>query len=135
MRGPAAIVLVAVFVAGCGGSGPSAEVAEGRAVYGATCSACHGSAGEGGVGPSLARVLETWPSCTDHRSWIALGSEGWLSGVGDTYGADGKPVQGGMPAHAAVLTEREIAAVAAFERIVYGGAEETATLAECGLTG
>jgi hypothetical protein len=38
-----------------------------------------------------------------------------------------------MPAHRALLEPDEIAAVSAFERVRYGGADEAATLAGCGI--
>ena len=96
-------------------------MAEGKAVYARVCSTCHGPTGEGGVGPALNEVAVTWPSCQDHIAWIGLGSIGWRAQVGDTYGATSKPVNGGMPAQKGNLLESEIAAVAAFERVTYGG--------------
>lgn len=134
MRTLISILVVAVAAASCGGDGSTPTVLqEGRAIYGNTCAACHGSAGEGGVGPALDTVLETWPSCADHIRWITLGSDRWKGEVGDTYGATGKPIQGGMPEIGLTLTPAEIAAVAVWERITYGQADEAATLAECGL--
>ena len=85
------------------------------------------------MGPALSAVTETWPSCADQVTWISIGSDGWRAGFGDTYGASDKPVLGGMPAHADRFSPEEIAAVAAFERITYGGAETAGTLADCGL--
>ena len=87
------------------------------------------------MGPSLAGVAATWPSCADQIEWIALGSDGWRSLYGDTYGSAEKPVEGGMPAHAARLTEGEMALVAAFERIEYGGEDADDALADCGVAG
>jgi mono/diheme cytochrome c family protein len=81
----------------------------------------------------LATVTVTWPDCLDHIRWVTLGSEGWRVEVGGTYGATAKPVQGGMPAHRDTLTPEQIAAVAAFERITYGGAAAAETLAACGV--
>ena len=134
MRTVIAFLVVTVVAASCGDDGSGAAVLqEGRTTYGNTCSACHGSAGEGGVGPALDTVLETWPSCADHIRWITLGSERWKSEVAATYGATDKPIQGGMPEIGLTLTAQEIAAVAAWERITYGRADEAATLTECGL--
>jgi hypothetical protein len=78
-------------------------------------------------------VLATWPECADHIRWITIGSAGWRDEVGATYGADAKPIEGGMPGHRDKLTTGQIAAVAAFERITYGGADEAETLAACGV--
>lgn len=126
-------VAIALGVA-CGSSGPAApELRAGRETYGDVCSACHGSRGQGGVGPALDQVLETWPSCDDHQRWIALGSEGWKAEVGPTYGATDVAITDVMPGQAGSLTEREIAEVAAFERVEYGGGEVDAVLADCGL--
>jgi len=135
--GPIRFSLSAVFAAAailvaCGGGGGD-PIRQGRGVYGDACSACHGDAGQGGVGPILAAVRETFPSCSDQIEWVALGSDGWRATHGDTYGATAKPVQGGMPAHAEALEPDEIAAVVAFERVRYGGGESASVLADCGL--
>jgi len=106
---------------------------QGRTIYGDRCATCHGATGEGGVGPALAGVLTTWPSCADHIEWVTLGSEGWKSAHGDTYGATGKPIVGTMPGHADLLTPEQIALVVSFERIRYGGADRAATFTECGV--
>ena len=133
MRQSLLVVLTMAVLVGCGGPGDD-PLAAGRSVYGDVCSACHGDTGEGGVGPSLSTVLETWPSCEDHIEWVRLGSDGWKAAHGDTYGASGKPVEGGMPPQGGSLTDDEIEAVSAFERVRFGGAEREATLEECGLT-
>lgn len=127
----AALLLLSVVA--CGGEGQSAPIREGRGIYANHCSTCHGASGQGDVGPSFATVTETWPSCIDHLEWIALGSDGWRVAHGDTYGATDKPVTGGMPAHEDKLTLEERRLVAAYERSVYGGEEEAAALAECGV--
>lgn len=102
-------------------------------MYGNVCSVCHGDAGQGGVGPELTGVTETFPLCAEQIEWISLGSEQWKQTHGETYGAQDKPVAGAMPAHAETLTPREIAAVAAWERSTYGGVSEQAALDECGI--
>lgn len=133
MRVLTSIVVIAVAVSGCSGSSDGSPLAEGKAVYAALCSVCHGSTGDGGVGPALGDVAVTWPSCEDQIAWIRLGSDGWRAAFGDTYGATGKPIEGGMPAQAENLLESEMAAVAAFERATYGGVEESKALVECGV--
>ena len=134
MRVLMSIVITAIALTGCSGSSDGSPLAEGKAVYADSCSVCHGSTGDGGVGPALGEVAVTWPSCQDQITWIRLGSEGWMAEFGDTYGATGKPVNGGMPAHDGDLLESEIAVVAAFERATYGGVEESRALEECGVT-
>ena len=135
IRNIGVVVAVMIVIAiGCGpGSATSESLRTGRGVYGDRCSACHGNRGQGGVGPSLADVLDTWPDCSDQQEWIALGSEGWKAEHGPTYGANSIPVDKVMPEHATTLTPAEIAAVAAFERVEYGGGDVTAELAACGL--
>jgi len=127
------LALVALACAGGGDSGDD-PIRAGRTIYGNVCSVCHGSTGGGGVGPAFDEVTSTWPECSDHIEWVSLGSDGWKASHGDTYGATGKPVKGGMPSHKDSLTLDEIRRVAAFERIQYGGAERAATLAACGLS-
>jgi mono/diheme cytochrome c family protein len=130
----AVVTVMVVIGVGCGsGSVTSESLRMGRGVYADNCSSCHGSSGQGGVGPSLANVLETWPDCADQQDWITLGSERWKAERGPTYGANDKPVAKVMPEHAKSLTPDEIAAVAAFERVQYGGGDEATESAACGL--
>lgn len=129
----AVVAVVVVIGVSCGpGSVTSESLRMGRGVYGDRCSSCHGNRGQGGVGPSLADVLETWPDCASQQDWIALGSERWKTERGPTYGANDTPVTRAMPEHATSLTPDEIAAVAAFERIQYGGGDEATESAACG---
>lgn len=124
--------------ANCDGSPYGAQeqsnVLLGAEIYSASCAVCHGDAGQGGAGPALAggAVLETFPesSCDSHIEWVTLGSAGWPD---DTYGAQGKPVQGGMPAMELTLSEEEIAQVTLYERVALGGADEPSAEADCGL--
>jgi len=118
----------------CGGSSLPEALRDGREVYGDVCSTCHGNRGQGGVGPELSGVLETWPTCEQHQEWIALGSERWKDEHGLTYGATDKAITKVMPEHEGRLSAREIAAVAAFERVEYGGGDTDVVLADCGLT-
>ena len=128
-----AVVMVVIGVSCGSGAITSESLRTGRGVYADRCSSCHGSRGQGGVGPSLADVLETFPSCTEQQDWIALGSERWKAERGPTYGADDTAVTKVMPEHASSLTVDEIAAVAAFERVQYGGGDEATESAACGL--
>lgn len=135
IRHVGAVVAVMVVIAvSCGpGSATSESLRAGRGVYGDRCSACHGNRGQGGVGPSLSDVLETWPDCVDQQEWIALGSERWKTEYGPTYGANDVLVTKVMPEHANTLTPDEIAAVAAFERVEYGGGDQATELEGCGV--
>jgi hypothetical protein len=124
------------FTGGGAGGGGTDFIALGGDLYAgnvtpaANCAGCHGASGQGGVGPPLGGVLTTFGACEDHVQWVTLGSLGF-SAEG-TYGDTNKPVNGGMPAHAA-LTDEQLAAVAAFERVRFGGANPEETLVDCGL--
>jgi len=103
---------------------------------GAGCVACHGPTG-GGVATFPAftggGLLATFPegSCSDQLEWISLATAGWPEA---TYGATAKPVggSGAMPGFAAALSAQEIAAVAIYERVSFGGQDLDAALADCG---
>lgn len=107
------------------------QVYAGGAVTGVNCSGCHGPNGQGiGNFPALTGVMTTFGSCADHITWVELGSSNWPDA---TYGDTNKPVGGGMPGFVGSLSEEQLAAVVAFERVRYGGADEEQTLADCGL--
>lgn len=124
------------FTGGGAGGGTTDFVALGGDLYAgnvtpaSTCSGCHGANGEGGVGPALGGVLTTFGACEDHIEWVTLGSPGFEAE--GTYGDTNKPVNGGMPPHGS-LTEEQVAAVAAFERVRFGGQNPDEALADCGL--
>ncbi len=107
----------------------------GAGIY-AQCAACHGSNGEGGVGPAFAggAVLTTFPEgqCSSHIEWVALGTNGFPD---PTYGATNKPVGGGgvMPAFGAGLSEEELASVVLYERVTFGGESLDVAQVDCGL--
>ena len=95
--------------------------AVGPVVYrGQGCSGCHGPTGGGGVGPAMDSVTETFPEFADHVEWIRTGSKPFQ---GQPYGATGKVATGGMPGFPD-LSEEEVIAVACYERVELGGAEE-----------
>ncbi len=123
---------------GVGGGGGSQTdfVAIGSSVY-ATCAACHGAAGQGGSGPALSggAVLATFSSCTDHVTWVSLGSAGWTAQFGNTYGDANKPVVGGMQAWGESLSAEEIASVVLYERVAFGGEPLETAINDCGLAG
>ena len=112
-------------------------VAIGQEIYSgsAACAGCHGANGGGGVGPAFigGELYTTFPTCSDHVKWVQLGSSGWQSEVGAEYGAENKISIGGMPGFQGKLTDEEIRAVVAFERIVFGGEATESVLIDCGL--
>jgi mono/diheme cytochrome c family protein len=90
----------------------------------AGCAGCHGGTGTGtGAVPALAdgAVLETWPDFRDQMLWVRVGTDGWM---GETYGAQAKPLGGGgnMPEHAS-LSDEELAQVVLYERRELSGEE------------
>lgn len=123
------------FTGGGAGGGATDFIALGGDIYGGTgvsgvnCASCHGANGEGGVGPALGGVLTTFGACSDHIEWVTLGSAGFPDGYGDTN----KPTAGGMPAFGGSLSDEQIAAVSAFERVRFGGQPQEEALADCGL--
>lgn len=124
--------IVAVALTACAGAAADDPLDEGRAIYGRLCSSCHLPDGSGGaLAPAMSEVLATFPSCSDQIRWIALGSEGWKSEIGPTYGAQQKTPERVMPGFGSGLTPEELAQVAAFERVRYGGADVEETLADC----
>jgi mono/diheme cytochrome c family protein len=93
---------------------------DGAAIFSANCAACHGAAGEGGVGPALENgdAAITFPDEADHISWVKTGSGPF---AGKPYGdpeREGGPrvAKGGMPAFAGTLSDAEIQAVVTYER-------------------
>lgn len=135
MRRLLAIVVVAVIGSACAQSTSqlSPDIEEGREIYRDRCATCHGGNGEGGAGPALAGVIETFSSCDDHKQWVSLGSQRFKSEVGPTYGDGGKEITGVMPEFSTSLTNEEIARVAAYERHQFAGATQSGAAEECGL--
>jgi mono/diheme cytochrome c family protein len=115
--------------------GAGQDIYMGAAVTGVNCSTCHGVNGQGSAAfPALTGVLTTFGSCSDHIEWVTLGSAGWAAQKGDTYGDTQKPVGGGgMPTFGGTLSPEQIATVAAFERVRFGGEDPDQALVDCGL--
>ena len=109
----------------------------GQEVY-AQCSACHGTGGAGGGNfPAFINgaILATFPAgqCQSHVDWVVLGTLNWPD---PTYGATETPVGSSgaqMPGFEGALTDEEIRAVVAYERIAFGGQPLPDALADCGL--
>ncbi len=126
----------------CDGTEYGVEIVDffamGQEVYDVRCAACHGSGGGGGAGQVLSggAVLASFPGgqCVDHTAWIALATAGWPD---ETYGALAKPVGGfgQMPGFEGTLTDEELAAVALYERVAFGGQALADAEADCGLAG
>lgn len=112
------------------------SIYQGGEVTGVNCSSCHGAGGAGsGSFPALTGVLNTFGSCQDHIEWVQLGSAGFQAAGRNTYGDTAKQVggAGNMPSFSGSLSAEQIAAVVAFERVRFGGADTDTALADCGL--
>ncbi len=110
--------------------------ANGAAIY-ARCAACHQPNGGGSAAaPAFTggSLLTTFPagSCADQIEWIALGTAGFPE---PEYGATGKPVGGFgvMPGFGESLEPHEIAEVALYERVQFGGEPLELAEIDCGL--
>src|SRR5690606_11834838 len=86
-----------------------------------------------GVGtfPGMGGVQTTFSACTDHIEWVTLGAQGFRESGRDTYGDTNKPVNA-MPAFGARLSDEQLRAVVAFERVRFGGASAEETAVACG---
>jgi len=119
-------------------TGPLAEGAE---LYVSACAGCHGGGGGGGAGRQLndGEVLLTFPNWEDHVAFVEQGTAGYLGEVvGDPDRPGGAHIGGSFGVMAAQgaeyggsLTEEEILAVVAYERVTHGGelAEESDLIA------
>lgn len=106
---------------------------DGRSLFtGKGCSSCHGGVGQGGVGPAMSGLPETFSSCADQIEWVTLGSARWLRERGATYGDPGKPVRGGMPSFGERLSDEELRTVITYERVAFGGLDEATVRLDCG---
>jgi len=109
-----AAAAIVALAAACGGGGSSASsplptgahahdqtLLAGRKVFSAECATCHGSGGQGGVGPTFndGRLLRDFPNPSDQVTFVSQG-------------------KGVMPGFAGVLTAIQLAEVVAYERQV-----------------
>lgn len=110
-------------------------MADGAGIYN-QCVACHSADGSGGAGPAFTggAVLATFPagSCSDQIEWVRLGTAGWPD---ETYGANEQPVGGFglMPAFGTSLSDEQLASVALYERVQFGGQPLDEAEIDCGL--
>ena len=108
-------------------TGELTPIAAGGQIYNG-CASCHGAGGAGNSSvPGLTAVLETWPDYRDHMMWVRIGNGGWYDASGtEVYGANQTPGNRStaMPAHRA-LSDQELAEVVLYERVTFGGMEES----------
>ena len=128
------------FVGSGAGGGTTDFIGLGEGIYagtvvsGVNCAGCHGAGGGGGVGPALTGVLTAFSSCTDHLEWVRVGTTGLPSTWPVDIRRHRQAVGGGgvMPPNAS-LSADQLAAVAAFERVRFGGGDTDQVLEDCGL--
>ena len=56
------------------------DVSDGADLFASNCSACHGSAGEGGLGPALAGGLESFEAVEEVARFVSNGVPGRMPG-------------------------------------------------------
>ncbi len=84
------------------GAESGASKSPGSSIYAANCATCHGSDGQGGVGPALAgKVVDKFPDAADQ---VAVVTDG----------------RGGMPSFGGDLTDEQIAQVVEYTRTDLG---------------
>ncbi len=94
----------------------------GNQVYHSSCSTCHGTNGEGGVGPALHGGVSkiTFPKEADHIDWVKNGSIGLPKGApyGDPNREGGQRLasKNDMPGFASSLSPAQIQDVVLYER-------------------
>jgi mono/diheme cytochrome c family protein len=97
-------------------------IQQGAQLFAKNCAQCHGTKGEGGVGPKLAagEAKLTFPNEADHIAWVDTGSISKAKGTayGDPARTGGQHTVkvGGMPAFKGTLTDAEIKNVVTYER-------------------
>jgi len=95
-----AVVVIATALSGCGSSGSEEPTASGATLYAANCARCHGAAGGGGIGPSLANVAATFPDVENQITFVSNGG-------------------GGMPRFGDLLSDADIREVVAYTRSTF----------------
>ncbi|HVM10507.1 MAG TPA: cytochrome c, partial [Acidimicrobiales bacterium] len=127
----AALPFWAMLYAGSFGeraSGEETPVTRGAAIYtGQGCGGCHGPNGQGGVGPAMTDVVQTFPNFDDHVAWVKNGS---TSVKGQPYGETGKIATGGMPGFA--LSDEDLNAVVCYERVQFAREDPVPPQCEAG---
>lgn len=93
-------VSLGVALSACSGGGGATPSASGAELYAANCARCHGSQGEGIIGPSLAGVAQTFPEVDGQIAFVSNGG-------------------GGMPRFADLLSETDIKAIVEYTRSTF----------------
>jgi mono/diheme cytochrome c family protein len=110
---------------------PTGALAVGAQVYN-TCSACHGSGGEGGTGYKLneGEVLKTFPKLEDQVKFVFNGSPGVGKPYGDPNRAGGQRISGALAGGQMIawgveggLSAAQVVGAVCEERYVISGAD------------
>lgn len=112
--------LAVLLLAACGGGGgsadtatmPAGDAAKGKELFGTTCAACHGPAGEGVQGLGKDMTTSTFIAGLSDADMMAFVKKGRpASDAANTTGVD-MPPKGGNPA----LTDQQLADIIAYIR-------------------
>jgi mono/diheme cytochrome c family protein len=112
------------------GSGAPSQLTEGASIFATSCARCHGTAGEGAVGPSMTDfgLAETFPDMIGQLQFVWTGTDGVgpagtvygdperLGGPRTSFGQNSK-----MPYFRGSLNQAELLAVVRYEREVLSG--------------
>ncbi len=114
-----AVVYLGAF--GSRAKAANSPITAGAGIYNLSCSACHGAAGQGGLGPQLANgaVLKQWPNLQDHINWVKTGG---AVHIGEKIGGFIVTASNAMPGFGTALSAAQIADVVCYERVNFGGA-------------
>ncbi len=93
-------VSLGVALSACSSGGGETPSASGSVLYAANCARCHGSQGEGIIGPSLAGVAQTFPEEDGQIAFVSNGG-------------------GGMPRFSDLLSEADIKAIVEYTRSTF----------------
>lgn len=93
-------VSLGVVLSACSSGGGGTPSASGSVLYAANCARCHGSQGEGIIGPSLAGVAKTFPEVDGQIAFVSNGG-------------------GGMPRFGDLLSDADINAIVEYTRSTF----------------
>ncbi len=94
-------------------AGDKAAIGIGAALYKQHCAACHGTRGEGGIGPSLVdNVFLYVPGDMPDEDYFEIINNGTQPGMVE----DGRTAKGGMPPYSSTMDKKKIWSVVAYLR-------------------
>lgn len=104
------------------GQDSASKSPDGKEIFAKQCSACHGPAGDGGVGLPLSKAKNTtlladFPEAAAQVDFVTKGNAAFPDG----WGANKNPARGSMPSFGKILSPEELDAVVKYERSLAGG--------------